>query len=172
MTSVQQEWTARKRVLEAIDHRQPDRVPISFGGTSATGILGCPPTGRTYSALCKHLGILDYEEPNVSPVFNMVGNIDERVRKRFGSDLRMINGNPPEVRIGPDGTKTILGIYCGLRVKKMGYYDDVFEFPLKDLSTRKEIKEYPFWPVEEDFNLLSKGREKKPKRCGKILIAQ
>ena len=30
--------THRERVIEALNHRQPDRVPIDFGGTGQTGI--------------------------------------------------------------------------------------------------------------------------------------
>ena len=158
------EWTSRKRVLAAIEHREPDRVPISFAGTSATGILECPPNGRGYTKLCKYLGIHDYEKPDISAVFNMVGNVDERIKKRFGSDLRAVATNPPRVQMEPDGTKTILGSWCGMRIKKTGLYDDVFEFPLKDMTCTKDIKRYPFWPTDEDFKLLAQGKREEAKR--------
>jgi len=30
--------TSKERVLTSLSHRQPDRVPIDFGGTPVTGI--------------------------------------------------------------------------------------------------------------------------------------
>ena len=33
--------TSRERVLAAINHQQPDRVPIDFGATGQTGISVC-----------------------------------------------------------------------------------------------------------------------------------
>ena len=32
--------TSRERVLAAIEHRQPDRVPIDVGGSSFSTIIG------------------------------------------------------------------------------------------------------------------------------------
>jgi uroporphyrinogen decarboxylase len=158
-----EEWTSRKRVLVAIEHKEPDRIPISFGGTLSTGILECPPDGKTYTKLCKHMGIKDYEEPNIGFLSNYVSNIDERMLKEFGSDFRRVDPNPPEAKVESDGTKTILGIYCGMRVKKMGYYDDIFEFPFRDCKSKKDIQQYPFWPTPDDFNKIAKGKEKEAK---------
>jgi len=124
----------------------------------ATGILECPPDGRGYSNLCRYLGIEDYEEPNIGFVFNIVGNIDDRILHRFGTDFRQINSNPPQVQTEPDGTKTILGVFCGMRVKKTGYYDDVFEFPLRYCNSIEDIRNYPCWPVSSDFEELAAGK--------------
>lgn len=159
------EWTSRERVLAAINHKEPDRVPISFGGTSCTGILECPPKGRNYTKLCEYLGIKNYEEPNIGFLGNGVTNIDERIKQKFGSDLRLIGPNTDdiEVRVERDGTNTLLGLFCGLRTKKMGYYDDIFEFPLRNCTSKKDIDQYLFWPTEENLVLLSKGKREEAK---------
>lgn len=158
------EWTSRKRVLAALEHKEPDRVPLSFGGTLSTGILECPPDGKNCSKLYKYLGIQDYEEPKVGFAFNYVSNIDEYVKKKFGNDLQLItSGLNKEPKMEPDGTKTATGIFCGLRIKKMGYYDDIFEFPLRNASSKKDIEQYPFWPEPDDFNSLAEGKEKEVK---------
>jgi uroporphyrinogen decarboxylase len=157
------EWTSRERVLAAIEHREPDRVPISFAGTAGTGILECPPEGKNYTKLCEYLSIENYEKPNISSVFNAVYNVDERIQERFGSDFRAIGPNPPGVRIEKDGTRTIMGILCGMRIKKMGYYDDVFEFPLRDATSKKNVREYPYWPTDEDFDKLVEGKREEAK---------
>ncbi len=44
--------TSRERVLAAIAHREPDRVPIDLGGMRSTGI-----TAIAYSRLKEHLGL-------------------------------------------------------------------------------------------------------------------
>jgi uroporphyrinogen decarboxylase len=46
--------TSRERVRAAIDHTEPDRVPIDFGGMGSTGIM-CV----AYNRLKTHLGITD-----------------------------------------------------------------------------------------------------------------
>lgn len=157
----------RKRVLTTIDHKEPDRIPISFGGTLSTGILECPPKGKTYTKLCEYLSIQDFEEPNIGCIGNYVSNIDERLLQKFGSDFRRVDPNPPEIKLNPDGTKTILGVYCGMRVKKMGYYDDIFEFPLRHCESKKDIEKYPFWPTSDDFSKLSEGKEEEAKALRK-----
>lgn len=158
------EWTSRERVLVAINHKEPDRVPISFGGTLSTGILECPPDGKNYTRLCEYLGIQDHEDPKISVVGNYVSNIDERIKQRFGSDLRLItSGFNKKPKIEPDGTKTATGIFCGLRIKKMGYYDDIFEFPLRNATSKKDIEQYPYWPSSDDFKLLAKGKREEAK---------
>jgi uroporphyrinogen decarboxylase len=44
--------TRRERVLAAIDHREPDRVPVDLGAMRSTGI-----TAAAYGKLKRHLGI-------------------------------------------------------------------------------------------------------------------
>lgn len=43
--------TSRERVLSAIAHKQPDRVPVDMGATPSSGI-----SAIAYSNLLKHLG--------------------------------------------------------------------------------------------------------------------
>ena len=43
---------SRQRVLDALDHKQPDRVPVDFGSTAVTGIhVSC------VAALRDHYGL-------------------------------------------------------------------------------------------------------------------
>ena len=156
--STEQNWTPRKRVLAAIEGKEPDRVPISFADNFSGGILECPPNGKAYTELCKYLGIESYEEPDIGHFANFVSNVDERIKQKFGADFRLITPNGPEVLTEADGTKTLMGIYCGMRVKKIGYYDDVFDFPLRSATSKKDIEQYPFWPDSNDFSRLAEGK--------------
>ncbi|MCP4373542.1 MAG: hypothetical protein GY797_36375 [Deltaproteobacteria bacterium] len=152
------EWTSRKRVFTALEHKEPDRIPINFGGCAQTTILECPPDAKACTQLYQHMGIEDYEEPITGALANQVYNIDERVMNRFGNDFRLILPKGGDIQIEPDGSKTLLGVSCGMRIKKVGFYDDVFEFPLKDCTTIKDIEEYPYWPIEDDFKKLAEGK--------------
>lgn len=39
---------SKTRVREALNHRQPDRVPVDFGGTAVTGMHVLPPKPRNF----------------------------------------------------------------------------------------------------------------------------
>lgn len=156
--------TSRERVRKAVNHREPDRIPISFGGTMSSGILECPPAGKAYSKLCAHLGIEPREPPDFGFMNNYVTNIDERILDRFGSDFRRIDPNAPEVLVGKDATRTILGIYCGVRVRNGGLYDDVYEYPLRDAESSGDVRAYPFWPTGMDFRHLAIGKPAEAQR--------
>jgi len=71
---------SRERVLAAIEHRQPDRVPIDFGATRQTGIMA-----SAYHQLKKHLGIRS--DTFVYDVYQMLAEVEEPVRKRMHSDV-------------------------------------------------------------------------------------
>jgi uroporphyrinogen decarboxylase len=51
-----------------------------------------------------------------------------------------------------------------MKVKRMGYYDDVFDFPLKECTRINEIDEYPYWPTDDDFNKLVEGKVEEAKK--------
>lgn len=156
------EMTPRERVLKAIEHKEPDRVPINFGGEYDSGILESIPNGLVYTRLCQHLGFYDRPEPIIADFGNIVTNIDERVQKKFGADIRVIGPGIRRAKIESDGTKTweALG---GLMIKRMGYYDEVFDFPMKDMTSIKDIKNYPFWPDPKD-SIITKGKREEAKK--------
>jgi uroporphyrinogen decarboxylase len=163
MTS-RSDWSARERVFAALAHEEPDRVPINFAGSCQTTVLESSPDGKACTKLYKYLGIDDYDDPVTGPMSNQVLNMDERVMNRFGNDFRVILPSGGAAKTERDGSKTILGMSCGMRVKRMGFYDDVFEFPLKDCTTIKEIEDYPYWPSDDDFERLAEGKVEEAKR--------
>ncbi|UCB45250.1 MAG: hypothetical protein JSV25_13700 [Spirochaetota bacterium] len=161
------EWNSRKRFTTTMNHQEPDRIPINFGGCIATGILHSPPDAVALTRLYKYLGINDYEEPEIGPWANVVTNIDERVMKIFGNDFKMISPSSGGIKLEPDGTKTLLGVFCGLMIKSTGIYDDVFDFPLKNCTSKKDIDNYPYWPTDEDYKRLAEGKVEEVKRIRK-----
>jgi len=139
-----QDMTPRERVYAAINHQEPDRVPTSFGGCGATSIAECPPNGRACSRLYEYLGITDAEPVQISDIWNMVSNMDERVKLGFHSDMRNVFANAPPAIVEPDGSKT-WPFLCGMRLKKVGLYDEPFEWPMRYMTTKEDIDNYP-WP--------------------------
>ena len=71
---------SRQRVLAAIDHRQPDRVPIDLGGTSSSGI-----SAIAYNRLIRHLG-LGGGPAKVYDVVQQLAQPDDAVLDYFGVD--------------------------------------------------------------------------------------
>lgn len=87
--------TSRERVLAAINHQQPDRVPIDFGATGQTGISVC-----ALRRLRDYLG-LPAVQPDVFEMVQMLGVVDEDLRQMMQSDV--IGMNHPEDSLGvPD----------------------------------------------------------------------
>jgi len=82
--------TSRERVLAALEHRAPDRVPVDLGSSLASTI-----NVTAYRRLREHLG-LDTARPPAIWALRSAGVIpDEDVHQRFDTDLRpLILGSP------------------------------------------------------------------------------
>ncbi|MBC7249512.1 MAG: methyltransferase [Anaerolineae bacterium] len=71
---------SRERVLTALCHEEPDRVPIDLGGMASTGIHAV-----AYNRLKRYLGL-----GGTTRVFDIVqhlAEVEEPVRRRFGVDV-------------------------------------------------------------------------------------
>ncbi len=150
--------SSRERFYKAVNHEEPDRIPINFGGCAQSTLLHTEPKFPAVTKLYEHLGITDFEYPVTGPIANQVYNMDERVMERFGSDFRLIMPNGGPIDHHEDGSITIRGVSCGLRARRIGIYDDIFEHPLTNITTKKGIEEYPYWPTDEDFKNLAEGK--------------
>lgn len=73
--------TSRERVHAALNHQQPDRVPLDIGGSRVTGIHV-----RAYQALRDYLG-LGGDPPRVYDVMQMLALVDPEVLERLGIDV-------------------------------------------------------------------------------------
>jgi uroporphyrinogen decarboxylase len=139
----------RERVLTAVAHKEPDRVPINFGGEMCTNIVESEPDGRIYTRLCQALDIWDRPTPTTSEFLNIVVNIDVRVQDALHSDMTTFYCRIPSARVEEDGTKT-WDKFLGIRIKRMGYYDEFFDFPMRNMTEPREIEDYPYWPDTKD----------------------
>lgn len=157
---------SRERVMAAIGHEEPDRVPIDLGGTRATGIVA-----GAYQKLREYLG-LKGEPPILYDVFQHLVVLEDEVRRRFcvdtisldnvrvafGLDNRRLKGfrlpNGVDVRISADFNPVkdkdgalLLKNRDGIPFAKMpanGHWFDLIHFPLREASSIDDIKKYPW----------------------------
>lgn len=136
--------THRERVLAALSHREPDRVPIDFSGSRCSSIHV-----EGYERLKRHLGI---EAPNIisdrmmQPVL-----VDDRILERFDVDTRaLIPGAPDrggDVELDEITYRDEWGV---VRSKPPGsYWYDLKGSPLAGEITVQDILRHP-WPDPDD----------------------
>jgi hypothetical protein len=72
---------SRERVIDALNHRQPDGVPVDFGGTAVTGMhVTCVAALRDYYGL-------ERRPVRIHEPYQMLGMIDEDLREALGIDV-------------------------------------------------------------------------------------
>ena len=84
---------SRERVIAAIHHQPPDRVPIDLGGTRATGI-----NVTAYSGLRQALGLCR-RPSRVFDVFGMLAEVEPDVLAATGGDVAMVPALAPRFDI-------------------------------------------------------------------------
>lgn len=75
---------SRERVIQSIEHRQTDRVPIDLGASTVTGI-----SAMAYNKLKVHLGI--QAPTRVFDVVQQLAQVDESIASSFGVDAMDLN---------------------------------------------------------------------------------
>ena len=104
--------TSRERVRLAVEHREPDRVPVDLGATAVTGIAA-----STYAKLRRALGLPDAPVRVWEP-FQVLGEVEFEVLEKLGVDV--IGVHPPVTMFGYrnenwkpwrlfDGTEVLVG---------------------------------------------------------------
>ena len=152
--------TPRERLLTALEHRQPDRVPIDLGGNQ-TGIHK-----GAYQNLLAHLGLK--EEIVIMDLVQQLAKPSEAVLERLRVDTRYIWAKGAasfkgdvvkrerEGKIWNDFTDEF-GITWSMP-EEYPYYFDISHSPLAGL-TLAQIKDYPF-PKGDDPSRFAGLRER------------
>jgi len=73
--------TSRERIDRALNHREPDRVPVDFGATAVTGMHV-----KIVIALRKHFG-LEGRVVKVHEPYQMLGLIEDDLQRALGLDV-------------------------------------------------------------------------------------
>ena len=133
--------TPKQRVIAALSHKEPDRVPTDLGGWVTTISV------KTYQRLLDHLGldlkaeVFDWLRQNSAP--------HEEVLKILGVDTRKVYpGKPASWKFEPEQTEK--GWYvqdewgCGFIKNDTTLYYNLIHSPLKD-ATIADLDSHP-WP--------------------------
>jgi uroporphyrinogen decarboxylase len=136
--------THRERVLAAISHRQPDRVPLDMGGTRDSSIVV-----EGYERLKKHFGVQD--ENRLCDRMMRVVHVDEKILKALDIDVRAVFPGGSTKGQGKDlGLRSYQDDWGVVRVHPEGsYYYDQVKFPLSGEISLADITRYP-WPDPDD----------------------
>lgn len=145
----------RERVLTALRHQEPDRVPIDFGGTCDSTIMAV-----AYQGLRKQLGL----RPSITrvvDVYQQTAVIEEDVRQALGVDTMPVLDEPNEWQKGTladgtpaefpakfrpqlqdDGSQVIVDPAGNvvLKMPKGGYYFDRLYAPLAHATSIRDIE--------------------------------
>ncbi len=141
--------TSKERVLAALNHEEPDRVPIDLGGWVTTMSV------KTYNKMLDALGlnrereVFDWLRQNVAP--------EEDVLERLGVDTRYVHpGKPHSWTFEP--RQTDRGLYvtdewgCGFIKPPSTLYYNLIDSPLKDARI-EDLDSYS-WPDPRDPGYL------------------
>ena len=143
---------ARQRVALALDHAEPDRVPIDYWATSEVS-----------ARLREHFGLATQEQ----------------LLEHFGVDFRYIEGPKyigPEPTVRDDGSvedhwgvpRASVEVGSG---QKASAYREVTDFPLERAASLDDVRDYPKWPSPDWFDYeCVRGQVAEARATGKAVI--
>ena len=131
----------RQRTLAALDHKEPDRVPLDFGGRHTTLHL------YAHEALMRHLG-LSGPKPRLRSYHTYLVEPDPQLLRRFERVSAVFFPKAPSsyvFAIDP-ATNTYADEWgTSYYMPPNGYYYDMHTVPLADAETEADLKKYR-WP--------------------------
>ncbi len=149
--------TSRERVLKALDHREPDRVPYDLTSTLVTGIHYI-----AYERLRDFLG-LEKRETKLFDRVQGLARVHDDMLERLEVDMRgVLTGSPfgweleLEETPGYEQFTDVWGI-TWRRPKPYGLYYDMVAHPLKGADL-EQVKKYR-WPDPKDRRRLEGLKE-------------
>jgi len=136
------EMTSRERVWAAVNHEEPDRVPLDVGGGGNTTLAV-----EAYERLLAHWGLPRRSPDIMSKVFRLAF-LDEETLLRLGSDTRPVRARNSSRALAPaEEPKTFVDAW-GVTFRKAeypgGYYWELHRHPLAE-ATIEDLDRYP-WP--------------------------
>jgi uroporphyrinogen decarboxylase len=150
--------TPRERVLTAIEHQEPDRVPIVLGVSNATGIKMKP-----YRQLKKLIGVEAedrylYDWPELG-----TAELDEATLRRLHSDVRPVLDRHPQAvyesnkNRGPHAPFIDAWGIGQVEVEPGVWFPSLH--PLADAITADDLENYANWPEVDDPTRVAHVKE-------------
>ncbi len=171
--------TPRERIIETLNHREPDELAIDFGAMRSTGIHAI-----AYHKLVQHLG-MNLEPARLYDLFQQLAEPQAAVLERFGADVVQAHQRCPAFGISidegwkpirlPDGTPVMAPVGYNPVVEQDGsayiylkgikwakkpaaslYFDQVAH-PYKGCETEDDIDRVPISGYsDEDLDFLER----------------
>ncbi|SCY65573.1 uroporphyrinogen decarboxylase family protein [Desulfoluna spongiiphila] len=149
----------KERALTALNHEEPDRVPIDLGGRNTTLMLS------GYEAFKKKLGKEEIPTQVMSKVWQ-TAYVDEYFLQKFGADFRQVRprnvavlGSNKPREFAEDGCE-IFTDQWGVKRKVDGEYATIYEYNLKN-PTLDALEAYPWPDTTKDFDFSGVREEAK-----------
>ena len=161
--------TSRERVLTALKHEEPDRVPLDLGAMMSTGIMA-----MVYNKFRDFLG-LGAGHTRVYDLMQQLGEPERDILETIGADVLPLlidepsawkkstlpDGSHCEVpedfnpETAPDGSSLLHDDKGRVisRMPKDGYYYDSVYHPLENVRAIEELEEYDFSEPIDDKTL-------------------
>jgi uroporphyrinogen decarboxylase len=160
--------SSRERVLTALDHREPDRVPCDLGGTFVTGIHHL-----AYRRLREALGLPG--DGQVADARLGLAWVDRDVRDRLGVDVGIVATQPPDptswqLEIREVGDYRDLTDEYGMvwrQPRDGGLYFDLYHSPLAGDIGIADVRRYP-WPDPTDPHRFTRLRAD----CERVVVEE
>jgi uroporphyrinogen decarboxylase len=151
---------SRERVIQSLNHQEPDRIPIDLGATIVSSIVR-----RAYVELKQSLD-LPLEQIKMLDFVQQLPYVDEALMQRFDVDFRMVQ-LPAATTVGVDifeeGDYYAFIDRWGSKLhmpKAGGLYFDWVDFPIK--SPTKEALDAYSWPQPDSPEIVAQlGRQAK-----------
>ena len=139
--------TSRQRVLDTINHREPDRIPFALGCSIETGIMH-----EAYNPWIESMGLTEVQDDTLYNLFiDGAGfkQIPENILKALKVDTRgflLQQPSEPQPEMKFEGTTLVFTDDWGIKWAKpeTSLYMDVADFPLKGEFTDDVLDRYPF----------------------------
>ncbi len=132
----------RERVLTALEHREPDRVPLSMN-----------PTVYAYQRLQEYMGLQVDPNPRVGRWTDVA--VHPVIAEKFGLDVLRVDIGSPRKKPAPAGDNTFCDEWNVLWRKTDlpggGYYYEMYKHPLAD-ATMADLDNFN-WPDPDDEGL-------------------
>jgi len=135
----------RERILTALNHKEPDRIPFDVGGANTTIHV------KAYAVLRDYLGLPEVEIQLLHQA-GQVAKLDEDFLKLLKVDTRFISVSKPmstgSVELRDEGDYMAMTDSWGVGwkiPKDGGLYFDMYQHPLAGPDVREKLESYP-WP--------------------------
>ncbi len=142
---------SRERVMLALNHQEPDRVPIDLGGTIITSIHR-----EAYAKVKQKLG-LEVEDFKLCDYVQQLPYVGEDLLRRFDVDFRIVQlpaATAPGLKYFEEGDYYAFIDRWGSKLhmpKDGGFYFDWVDFPIKE-PTMEALDGYQ-WPKPDPLEL-------------------